>query len=159
VAGFGLIASAERNGRRVFLLVDGLPSMRARSDESGRLLDWAFQSFQNIKLAIAGDILEVAPVWYGSQDTVPLTVAKDLIATLPKRGLRDLRAEAVFSAPIPAPITAGQTLGKLVITASGSSTEVPLVAGTTVQKLGILGHAFATLRYLVLPPRYHVAEP
>jgi serine-type D-Ala-D-Ala carboxypeptidase (penicillin-binding protein 5/6) len=159
VAGFGLIASAERNGRRVFLLVDGLPSMRSRSDESGRLLDWAFQSFQNIKLAIAGDILEVAPVWYGSQDTVPLTVAKDLIATLPKRGLRDLRAEAVFSAPIPAPITAGQTLGKLVITASGSSTEVPLVAGTTVQKLGILGHAFATLRYLVLPPRYHVAEP
>jgi serine-type D-Ala-D-Ala carboxypeptidase (penicillin-binding protein 5/6) len=153
VAGFGLIASAERNGRRVFLLVDGLPSMRSRSDESGRLLDWAFQSFQNIKLAFAGDILEVAPVWYGSQDTVPLTVAKDLIATLPKRGLRDLRAEAVFSAPIPAPITAGQTLGKLVITASGSSTEVPLVAGTTVQKLGILGHAFATLRYLVLPPR------
>jgi D-alanyl-D-alanine carboxypeptidase (penicillin-binding protein 5/6) len=159
VAGFGLIASAERNGRRIFLLVDGLPSMRSRSDESGRLLDWAFQSFQNVKLASAGDTLEVAPVWYGSQDTVPLTVLKDLIATLPKKGLRDLRAKAVYRAPIPAPITAGQMLGKLVITASGSSTEVALVAGTTVQKVGFLGHALATLRYLVLPPRYHVAEP
>jgi serine-type D-Ala-D-Ala carboxypeptidase (penicillin-binding protein 5/6) len=151
VAGFGLIASAERNGRRIFLLVDGLPSMQSRSDESGRLLDWAFQSFRNVQLARAGDILELAPVWYGSQDNVPLTVAKDLIATLPKRSLRDLRAKAVFEAPIPAPITAGQTLGKLAITASGSSTEVPLVAGTTVQKVGFLGHAFATLRYLVLP--------
>jgi D-alanyl-D-alanine carboxypeptidase (penicillin-binding protein 5/6) len=97
-------------------------------------------------------------VWYGSQDSVALTVAKDLIATLPKKGLLDLRAKAVFPAPIPAPITAGQTLGRLVITTSGSSTEVPLVAGTTVQKVGFLGHALATLRYLVLPPSYHVAE-
>ena len=64
----------------------------------------------------------------------------------------------MYQAPIPAPITAGQTLGKLVVTASGSSTEVPLVAGTTVQKVGFLGHALATLRYLVLPPRYDVAE-
>jgi D-alanyl-D-alanine carboxypeptidase (penicillin-binding protein 5/6) len=158
VAGFGLIASAERNGRRIFLLVDGLPSMQLRSDESVRLLDWAFQSFQNVKLASAGDTLAEAPVWYGSQDSVALTVAKDLIATLPKKGLLDLRAKAVFPAPIPAPITAGQTLGRLVITTSGSSTEVPLVAGTTVQKVGFLGHALATLRYLVLPPSYHVAE-
>jgi serine-type D-Ala-D-Ala carboxypeptidase (penicillin-binding protein 5/6) len=158
VAGFGLIASAERNGRRIFLLVAGLPSMRSRSDESARLLNWAFQNFQNVKLASAGETLEVAPVWYGAQDTVPLTVARDLIVTLPKRGLRDLRAEAVFEAPIPAPIAAGQTLGKLVITASGSSTEVPLVAGAAVQKVGFLGHALATLRYLVLPPRYDVAE-
>jgi len=158
VAGFGLIASAERNGRRIFLLVDGLPSTQLRSDESARLVDWAFKSFQNVQLARAGDTLAEAPVWYGSQDSVPLTVAKDLIATLPKKGLRDLRARAVFEAPIPAPITAGQTLGKLVVTASGSSTEVPLVAGATVQKVGFLGHALATLRYLVLPPRYRVAE-
>jgi D-alanyl-D-alanine carboxypeptidase (penicillin-binding protein 5/6) len=157
VAGFGLIASAERDGRRIFLFVDGLPSMRSRSDESGRLLDWAFQSFQNVRLAKAGDILDVAPVWYGSQDTVPLAVAKDLIATLPKNGLHDLRAKAIFPAPIPAPITAGQPLGKLVITASGGSTEVPLVAGATVEKVGFLGHVLATLRYLVLPPGHQVA--
>jgi D-alanyl-D-alanine carboxypeptidase (penicillin-binding protein 5/6) len=158
VAGFGLIASAERNGRRIFLLVAGLPSMRSRSVESARLLNWAFQNFQNVQLALAGDTLAEAPVWYGSQDTVPLTVAKDLIATLPKRGLRDLRAKAVFEVPIPAPITAGQPLGKLVITVSGSSTEIPLVAATTVQRVGFLGHALATLRYLILPPRYDVAE-
>jgi len=154
VSGFGLVASAEQDGRRIFVLVDGLPSMQARSDAGTQLIEWAFQSFQNVKLAKAGDTLETAPVWYGSQEAVPLTVAKDLIVTLPKGANEDLQAKATFQGPIEAPIAAGQPLGKLVITASGGSTEVPLVAGAAVNKVGIFGHIFATLRYWVMPPKF-----
>ncbi|NIQ95756.1 MAG: D-alanyl-D-alanine carboxypeptidase, partial [Desulfuromonadales bacterium] len=39
-AGFGLAASALRNGRRLILVVNGLPSSRARSAESHRLMSW-----------------------------------------------------------------------------------------------------------------------
>ena len=154
VSGFGLVASAEQDGRRIFVLVDGLSSMQARSDAGTQLIEWAFQSFQNIKLAKAGDTLETAPVWYGAEDAVPLTVAKDLIATLPKGSHDDLTAKAVFQGPITAPIAAGQPLGKLVISASGGTTEVPLVAGAAVNKVGIFGHIFATLRYWVMPPKF-----
>lgn len=154
VSGFGVVASAQREGRRVFLLVDGLESMQSRADESRRLLDWAFQSFRNVTLAKAGDTLETAPVWYGSDDTVPLTVAKDLIATLPKGSQEGLEARAVLEAPVRAPIAKGQQLGKLVVSSSNGSTEVPLVAGTAVDKVGFLGHIFATLRYLLMPPHY-----
>lgn len=151
VSGFGLVASAERNGRRVFMLVHGLPSMQSRSDESGRLIDWAFQSFQNVKLANAGDTLEEAPVWYGAADMVPLTVAKDLFATLPKGHQQEIQAKAIFEGPIQAPIAAGQPLGKLLITSSSGSTEVPLVAGAAVEPAGFFGHILATLKYLIFP--------
>ncbi len=152
VSGFGVAVSAERNGRRIFMVVHGLPSMQSRADESTRLLEWAFQSFQNVQLAKAGDVLEQAPVWYGAEDMVPLTVAKDLIATVP-RGSRDqISAMAVFDAPVRAPIAAGQEIGRLVISAADDkgTTEVPLVAAAPVERLGMIGRAVATLKYLIL---------
>jgi len=151
VSGFGLVASAKSGDRRIFLVLHGMTSMQARSDESAKLITWAFQSFQNVKLAKAGDQLEQAPVWYGTADMVPLTVAKDLVVTLPKGTQEEMQAKAVFQGPVQAPIAAGQQLGKLVITSSSGSTEVPLVAAAPVERVGFLGHIFATLKYLVSP--------
>src|SRR5215813_258867 len=151
VSGFGLVASAEQDGRRIFVLVHGMDSMQARSDESTKLITWAFQSFQNVKLSKAGDHLEEAPVWYGGADTVPLTVAKDLVVTLPKGAQEEMQAKAVFKGPVQAPVAAGQQLGKLVITSSSGNTEVPLVAASAVERVGFFGHIFATLKYLVSP--------
>jgi D-alanyl-D-alanine carboxypeptidase (penicillin-binding protein 5/6) len=125
--------------------------MQARSDESARLIEWAFQSFQNVKLASAGDTLEEAPVWYGESNTVPLTVAKDLFVTLPKGHQPQIDAKAVFESPVQAPVAAGQLLGKLVIASTAGTTEVPLVAGGEVDRAGFFGRIFATLKYLVLP--------
>jgi len=152
VSGFGVSVSAEKNGRRVFMVVHGLESMKQRSEEATRLIEWAFQSFKNVKLASAGAVIEEAPVWYGDTNTVTLTVARDLMATLPKGREEEIQAKAVFQAPIPAPIAAGQELGKLVITSSSGSTEVPLVAGAAVERVGIFGHIYSTLKYLILPP-------
>jgi D-alanyl-D-alanine carboxypeptidase (penicillin-binding protein 5/6) len=152
VSGYGIAVSAERDGRRIFMVVHGLDSMRQRAEEAARLVEWAFQSFRNVKLAAAGAVLEEAPVWYGEANTVPLTVAKDLFATLPKGSEEEIQAKAVFQAPVPAPIAAGQQIGTLVITSSAGVTEVPLVAATAVDRAGIFGHIFSTLKYLVLSP-------
>ncbi len=40
--GYGLAASAQRDGKRLILVVNGLPSDEARADEAKRLLDWGF---------------------------------------------------------------------------------------------------------------------
>jgi D-alanyl-D-alanine carboxypeptidase (penicillin-binding protein 5/6) len=151
VSGFGLVASAKVGDRRIFMVIHGLGSMQSRSDEATKLITWAFQSFQNVKLAKAGDQLEEAPVWYGDADAVPLTVAKDLVATLPKGSQEQITAKAVFQGPVQAPVAAGQQLGKLVVTSSSGTTEVPLVAAVAVDRVGFFGHIFATLKYLVSP--------
>ena len=78
--GYGLVGSADRGGRRVILVVNGLTSMHQRAEESERLLEWSFREFDDVTLFTAGDTVEQAPVWLGYVDrTVPLVGGRDLI--------------------------------------------------------------------------------
>ncbi len=74
-AGYGLTASAKQGDRRLIMVVTGLPSMQARAEESERLMDYGFRTFENVALLKAGDTVETAQVWLGKQDTVPLQAA------------------------------------------------------------------------------------
>ncbi|NIS30629.1 MAG: D-alanyl-D-alanine carboxypeptidase, partial [Actinobacteria bacterium] len=64
-SGYGLVASAERNDRRLVLVVNGLDSAKARAQEGERLIDWGFRAFGTYELFAAGDIVDEAPVWLG----------------------------------------------------------------------------------------------
>jgi D-alanyl-D-alanine carboxypeptidase (penicillin-binding protein 5/6) len=150
VSGFGVVISAQRDGRRIFMVLHGMNSMKERSDESTNMVEWAFREFNNYTLAKAGQVLDEAPVWYGSEPTVPLTVAKDLVATLPRNGRDQAQVKVTFDGPIPAPIAQGQEVGKIVIEAPGyGKTEVPLVAAAAVDRQGFIGRAFSNLEYFL----------
>ena len=96
-AGFGLTASAVRDGRRIVMVVHGLTGMQERADEAGQLLDWAFRETGNYTVATKGAVLAEAPVEYGETKTVPLTVAQDLVLTLPKADREKVTAKAVVN--------------------------------------------------------------
>ncbi|HZF75764.1 MAG TPA: D-alanyl-D-alanine carboxypeptidase family protein [Acetobacteraceae bacterium] len=139
-AGFGLTASAVRGDRRLILVVNGLPSMRARAEESERLMEWAFREFENVTLFRASDTVEEAPVWLGERRTVPLVSGNgDLVLTLPRQWRRNLQARVRFDSPIEAPVARGKQLGQLVVSGQGvPEMTVPLVAGVDVARLGIV---------------------
>ncbi len=137
-AGFGLTASAIRGSRRLILVVNGLPSMRARAEESSRLLEWGFREFDNVVMFRAADTVEEVPVWLGERPTVPLVTGRDLVLTLPRQWRQGLRARVRYDAPVAAPIAKGQELGKLVVSGQGvPEMEVPLIAGADVDRLGL----------------------
>ena len=48
-AGYGLVASAVQDGQRVLFMVGGLPSERARADETASIVKWAFGTFETVK--------------------------------------------------------------------------------------------------------------
>lgn len=138
-AGFGLTASAMRGGRRLILVVNGLPSMRARAEESERLLEWGFREFDNVVIFRAAETVEEVPVWLGERATVPLVAGRDLVVTLPRAWRRNLQARVRFDAPVPAPVAKGQEIGKLVVSGQGvPEMEVPLIAGADVERLGLI---------------------
>ena len=138
-AGFGLTASAMRGGRRLILVINGLPSMRARAEESERLLEWGFREFDNVVLFRAAETVEEAPVWLGDRPTVPLVAGRDLVLTLPRQWRRSLQARVRYEAPIPAPVAKGQEVGQLVVSGQGvPEMQVPLYAGADVDRLGLL---------------------
>jgi len=153
VSGYGLTASAERDGRRVIVVLHGMESMQERADQGAALIEWAFREFDNYTLAKAGQVLEEAPVWFGQQETVPLVVEQDLLATLPRAARKSLEVKVVFEGPVPAPIVKGQEIGKLVISAGEiTPLEVPVYAGADVERLGMFGRVVAALKHLILGP-------
>lgn len=148
--GYGLTASGERDGRRLLLVVNGLPSMQARADESARLIEWGFREFATYSLFKSGETIEQVPVWLGDQDTVPVSVPRDLNVTMARADRAGMKVALVSNAPVAAPIKKGDVVGKVVISAPGfPGKEVPVVAAQDVEKLGFVGRAFAAARYLV----------
>ncbi|MGG5808461.1 D-alanyl-D-alanine carboxypeptidase family protein [Falsiroseomonas sp. CW058] len=138
-AGYGLTASAIRGGRRLILVVNGLPSMRVRAEESERLMEWGFREFDNVVIFRAADTVEEVPVYLGDRATVPLVSGRDLVLTLPRQWRRNLQARVRYEAPVPAPISKGQEIGRLLVSGQGvPEMEVPLIAGADVDRLGLL---------------------
>jgi D-alanyl-D-alanine carboxypeptidase (penicillin-binding protein 5/6) len=149
--GYGLVGSADRGGRRVIVVINGLTSMHARAEESERLLEWSFREFENVTLFNAGDTVEAVKVWLGSEPTVPLVGGRDLVITMPRQWRATAKIEVQYAAPIPAPIGRGDTLGKLVVSGKGvPDMQVPLLAGADVPRKGLPGRAVAVLSHYVL---------
>jgi D-alanyl-D-alanine carboxypeptidase (penicillin-binding protein 5/6) len=149
-AGYGLTASAMRDDRRLVLVVNGLESRRARAEEAQRLLGWGFREFGNYKLFSEGDTVEVAPVWLGNSPTIEMKITSDVDLTMKRSARRDMKVSVRYASPVPAPITAGQAVGTLVIEAPDFETiEVPLVASEDVTQLGMFGRLGAALEYIL----------
>lgn len=149
-AGFGQTISAIRNGRRVVVVVNGLHSMKERAEESERLIDWAYRAFDDYKLFKPGDVVEQREVWLGESASVPLVTADGVTVTLPRRSSKDLVVKVAYDGPIAAPVTKGQKLATLKISAPGvAPVELPLLAGADVAQLGAFGRASAALSYMI----------
>ena len=150
VSGYGLTASAERNGRRFILVVNGLEDERKRANETQRLMDWAFREFRQYDLLKAGQTVEAAAVWQGEVVSVPLVVTNDVTITMSRDARKDMTARVRYDGPVVAPVAAGQQIGEIVFSAPGMPDHrYPLVAGSAVAELGFAGKAMAALAHLL----------
>ena len=149
-AGYGLTATAERDGRRLILVINGLESNKARATESAKLLDWGFREFDNYALFKAGDTVEVAPVWLGVTPTVEMKITSDVFITMSRKARRNMKVTVKYASPIPAPIQAGQQIGTVSITAPDFDTiVVPLTAAADNNQLGMFGRLGAALEFIL----------
>ncbi len=141
-AGYSLVGSAIRDGRRVIIVVEGLPSMKARDEESDRLMEWAFRAFDDVTAAHKGVAIDQAPVWLGDKPTVPVATDRDIVMTVPRGPHKELKVTAVYDGPIKAPVTAGEKVGELRVEyGNDEPVDYPLFAMAPVEKLGPLARA------------------
>ncbi len=149
-AGYGLVASSDRDGRRLILVINGLKGPNTRLREAERLLDYGYRAFGTYALFENGATVTDADVWLGDAPTVPLVIENDLAVTLLRAARRKMEVKVVFEGPVPAPIARGEPIAKLVVSAPGTSPiEVPLVAGADVGKLSMFRRLGAAIGYLV----------
>jgi serine-type D-Ala-D-Ala carboxypeptidase (penicillin-binding protein 5/6) len=134
-SGFSLIGSSVQGGRRLIVVVLGLPSARDRAIEARRLLDWGFRTFEKKTLINGGELLGEAVVHGGARATVGLKVTQAVELLVPKGAPELMRARISYSAPLSAPVSEGNDVGRLRIYRGDILvTEVPVVAAATVEK-------------------------
>lgn len=150
-AGFSLTASAKRGNRRLIEVMTGMSSNKERSEEAEKLMSWGFREFNNYEVLTAGQKIATVPVWFGSDDNVDLVVSDTVFRTLRKSKAAKIKMTAEYDKPVKAPINKGDKLGFVKIEIPGQPEfDVPLVAASSVKKLGIFGKMFENLKYLLM---------
>ncbi len=146
-AGYCLIASAQRGGRRLVSVVIGTVSERLRARESQKLLNFGFQSYDALRLYEKGGAIGKLEVWKGSERELKAGVAADLYVTVPKGTADKLQAELVSQQPLIAPVEAGQRVATLRVSHEGRPlAEYPVIALESVAAAGFLSRAWDSMR-------------
>ncbi len=152
-SGYGVAASVKRGKRRMVLVAHGMKSIRERSRETERLIDWSYREFNSYPLLAAAQTVTNARVWLGSAETVPLQISRDLVVVMKRSARRKLKVIARLDEPVPAPIKKGMEIGRLVVTAPDlQPIERPLIAAADVGALGAFGRLKAAVGYLIWGP-------
>ena len=146
-AGYCLIASSNRSGRRLLSVLLGSTSESARAQESQKLLNWGFQFFDSVKLHPANQPVKAIEVWKGAAKEVKAGFRNDIVVSVPKGEAEKLKAELLTQQPLVAPVAQGQRVGTLRVTHDDKPLgEYPLIALEGVGVAGIFGRAWDTLR-------------
>ncbi|WP_425300348.1 D-alanyl-D-alanine carboxypeptidase family protein [Pukyongiella litopenaei] len=132
-AGYGLVGSAQQDGRRVIFVISGIDTETTRAEEAAAIVNWSFRQFAEKTVARSDTPIARAEVWMGRDQTVGLVPVSDLTVLLPVLLNDDVPAEVVYSGPVQAPIAEGQELAELVLRPEGlPEIRRPLVADQAV---------------------------
>lgn len=148
--GYGLMASGEKDGRRIVMVLNGMASDRERANESARLMAWALGSFENIELVKSGQILDNAKTALAKDKELPLTVGRDIHITVPKGEKNNVTLSVKYQGPVTAPLKQGEKVGELIVSVPQiGDFSVPLVAAQDLEKAGFFGRIKDNLINLV----------
>jgi len=131
-AGYNLVATAERDGRRLIAVVLGADSETRREQEATKILDYGFRSFELVKTEQLLDVSQ-ARVYKGRAKNVSLTTG-DASVTVLRGKQAQLQVETQIDS-LEAPIKAGDQVGKMkVYLGEELLKEVSIVAENTVER-------------------------
>jgi serine-type D-Ala-D-Ala carboxypeptidase (penicillin-binding protein 5/6) len=149
-SGYGLVASAMRDGRRLVLVISGLDSERARSREAQRLLEYGFRNFKTYELFNAGQRVAEGNVWLGNKARIGFIAEQDVAVTMSRFDRNRMTVTLVYDDPIAAPIAAGQVIAHVRVSAPNrDDLIIPLVAADNVENMTGFDKLSAAFNYLL----------
>lgn len=151
IAGYGLIGSGVRDGRRVVFVFNGTKSMQARADESFKILSWGLGSFMNLSPYADHRTVLDAKVVLGAAPTVPVVLERTFAVTVPRLGGSSAKITASYKEPLVAPIKKGDPIGTLNVQMNPGDAPIalPMVAGEDVPEMGLFARTFAKAMYTI----------
>jgi len=146
-AGYCMVGSVNRNGRRLISVLFGADSDRLRASESQKLLNYGFEYFDTSRIYDKNQPVAALQIWKGTESRLPIGFRHELFLTIPK-GTRDrLKATMETRQPVFAPISGGQQVGVLKLTLDGIPyAEFPLVALDSVPLANVFSRGWDSIR-------------
>jgi D-alanyl-D-alanine carboxypeptidase (penicillin-binding protein 5/6) len=148
--GYAMVATMQKDGRRVFLALGGLASDKERLEETRKILDWAMSAFEKKRLFDGGEIVGEASVYGGSTSHVSLVTKEPVDVLVPVNNLERLTAKVIYRWPLAMPVDAGKPAGTLKIW-SGERLlrEVPVETAQAVEAGSLTTRAVDALQELL----------
>ena len=132
-AGYGLIGSAARDGRRLIMVIAGLKTINERRQEAQSLLDWGFRQFRPVDVYAKGDRVGQARVWGGTSRSVPLLAGDNVRVALTPQEQELAEVKLAYNGPLIAPVAQGQQVGSVRFIVDGITVaDVPVVTASAV---------------------------
>lgn len=138
-AGYGFVGSAERNGRRLVMVLGGYDRPIDRTNQSRAFIEWGFAAWEAKPVFRRGAAVATAAVQGGEAREVRLVAPHDLSVTLPKGAAPNYKLSVRYKGPIKAPVRKGEVVASLLVRVPGEPVRVlPLAAGEDVARGGVL---------------------
>jgi D-alanyl-D-alanine carboxypeptidase (penicillin-binding protein 5/6) len=142
-AGFNLVGTAQQEGRRLIVVIMGADTAINRAADARKLLEWGFTNFERRTLLAKRFPLTEAKVIGGTQGSVALGLAEDIVMLLPKSAQDPVSVTIRYEGPVRAPLTDGQHVGRLqVLRGAALAAEYPIVSLASVQQGGLVKRAW-----------------
>ena len=145
VAGYGLVASAQREGMRLVSVVMGSSSTASRKAETRSLLNYGFRFFETLRPLTPEASLSEARVWKGQSKQVALGVTDEVVLTLP-RSTASIDTQVEVDEPLVAPLDVNDVVGRVTLLRDGEVvSEVPLRVLQRVEPAGFFARLWDTI--------------
>lgn len=139
-AGYCLISTALRDGRRVLAIVMGTKSMREREQFSQQLLDWSFQNFVDKVIAPVGQAVASPRVFEGKVKNLNIGAQNGVVITVPRGQEQNIQMLTQLNRELVAPIKKGEVLGSVQFILNGKILKQDtLIALDDVEQAGFFG--------------------
>ncbi|CAJ0992877.1 serine hydrolase [Pantoea sp. Nvir] len=128
-AGNNLVASATENNMRLISVVLGTTNDISRFSESEKLLTWGFRFFETVMPVKMDKPFTQQRVWFGDRKKVNLGIEKDVVLTLPKGQMQNLKTSYnLTTLRLEAPLKKNQVVGIIDFQLDGKIIEqCPLI--------------------------------
>lgn len=133
-AGYGLVGTAQRDNRRLILVLAGIDSIQARKEDAQKLLDWGFSLYKQVEVFQGNDVVGQARIWGGKKNWVDLLTTQPFSIALTEDEKKTVEVKLSYTGPLYAPVKSQSAIGKVRIYVRGKSiAEIPVVTASDVE--------------------------